>query len=102
MASIDRTAYPRFRGTVAARELVEPFTPTVGEVGWARGRTTADQTFLVLVIGLKCCQRMRCFPGLDEDPDAVAGHLRTALGLPDVVAIRLDLAPGALFPTAPV
>ena len=61
MASIDRTAYPRFRGTVTARELVESFTPTVDEVGWARGKTTADQTFLVLVIWLKCYQRMRYF-----------------------------------------
>ncbi|MFI7014629.1 hypothetical protein [Streptomyces sp. NPDC050164] len=33
MASIDRTAYPRFRETVTAPELVESFTPTVDE-GW--------------------------------------------------------------------
>lgn len=90
MASIDRTAYPRFRGTVTARELVESFTPTVDEVGWARGKTTADQTFLVLVIWLKCYQRMRYFPGLDEVPDAVAGHIRTALGLPDSVAVGVE------------
>lgn len=90
MASIDRTAYPRFRGTVTARELVESFTPTVDEVGWARGKTTTDQTFLVLVIWLKCYQRMRYFPGLDEVPDAVAGHIRTALGLPDSVAVGVE------------
>jgi hypothetical protein len=90
LASIDRTAYPRFRGTVTARELVESFTPTVDEVGWARGKTTADQTFLVLVIWLKCYQRMRYSPGLDEVSDAVAGHIRTALGLPDSVAVGVE------------
>jgi hypothetical protein len=90
LASIDRTAYPRFRETVTARELVESFTPTADEVSWARGKTTADQTFLVLVIWLKCYQRMRYFPGLDEVPDAVAGHIRTALGLPDSVAVGVE------------
>ncbi|WP_322748037.1 MULTISPECIES: Tn3 family transposase [unclassified Frankia] len=51
MASIDRTAYPRFRESVAARELVESFTPTADEAGWARGKTTADQTFVAAMWG---------------------------------------------------
>ena len=32
MASIDRTAYPRFKGVVPVRELNEAFTPTADEV----------------------------------------------------------------------
>jgi hypothetical protein len=39
MASIDRTAYPRFKRVVSSRELAEAFTPTAGEMEWARGRS---------------------------------------------------------------
>ena len=43
MASIDRTAYPRFKRVVSARELAEAFASTPDEAGWARGRTQNDQ-----------------------------------------------------------
>lgn len=43
MASIDRTAYPRFKRVVSARELAEALTPTSGGAGWARERTQSDQ-----------------------------------------------------------
>lgn len=39
MAAIDRTAYPRFKRVVPARELAEAFTPTTAEVEWAREKT---------------------------------------------------------------
>ena len=35
MASIDRTAYPRFKRVVSGRELAESFTPSQVEIGWA-------------------------------------------------------------------
>ncbi|NYH80716.1 hypothetical protein FHR84_004082 [Actinopolyspora biskrensis] len=35
MASIDRTAYPRFKRVVSARELEEAFTPSAEEGAWA-------------------------------------------------------------------
>lgn len=90
MTSIDRTAYPRFHGFVSARELMEEFTPTADETGWARERTSTDQAFLVLVIWLKCYQRLRRFPGVDEVPDAVVGHIRTALKLPDDLVVQVE------------
>jgi hypothetical protein len=39
LASIDRTAYPRFQRVVSGRELAEGFTPTPDEITWARGKT---------------------------------------------------------------
>ncbi len=88
LTSIDRTAYPQFRGIVSVRELVDGFTPTPDEAAWARGKTTADQTFLALLTWLKCYQRMRHFPDLDEVPVVVLDHMRVGLGLPDdVVAV---------------
>jgi len=90
LTSIDRTAYPRFRGIVPARELVEWFTPTPEETAWARGKTTTDQTFLALVTWLRCYQRQRRFPELDEVPAVVVEHIRTGLGLPDDVAAAVE------------
>lgn len=61
MASIDRTAYPRFKRVVSARELAEAFTPTADEVEWARSKTATEQHFLALVVLLKCYQRLGYF-----------------------------------------
>jgi hypothetical protein len=58
VASIERTAYPRFRRMISGRELDEVFTPTQDEVSWARARTTTEQHRLALLVWLKCYQRL--------------------------------------------
>jgi Domain of unknown function (DUF4158) len=63
VASIDRTAYPRFKRVVSSRELAESFTPTAEEITWARGRTQTEGHLLSLVVLLKCYQRLGYFPG---------------------------------------
>ena len=90
MASIDRTAYPRFKRVISARELAESFTPTPGEVEWARGRTQNDQHFLALVVRLKCYQRLGYFPKLAEVPVVVVDHVRGKLELAGNVAAVAD------------
>ncbi|GGQ18699.1 hypothetical protein GCM10010140_56460 [Streptosporangium pseudovulgare] len=60
MASIDRTAYPRFTRAVWARELAEVFTPSVGEVDRARGKTQDDQHLLASLVGISVA--MKKFP----------------------------------------
>lgn len=81
MASIDRTAYPRFKRVVSGRELAESFTPSVEELAWAQTRTQSDQHFLTLLVWLKSYQRLGYFPKLADIPDAVAGHVSLAAGL---------------------
>ena len=88
MTSVDRTAYPRFPLVVSGRELAEAFTPSDGEVGWARGRTQDVQHLLALLVWLKSYQRLGYFPKLAEVPEAVAGHVRGVLGLPDHVGLE--------------
>jgi len=53
LASIDRTAYPRFKRAVSVRELAEAFTPTLDEITWARGRTQHEHHLLALLVRLK-------------------------------------------------
>jgi hypothetical protein len=90
LASIDRTAYPRFKRVISARELAESFTPAPGEVEWARGRTQNDQHFLALVVRLKCYQRLGYFPKLAEVPVMVVDHVRGKLELARDVAAVAD------------
>jgi hypothetical protein len=45
MASIERTAYPRFDRFVSERDL-EDLTPGPAEIEWARERTRSDASFL--------------------------------------------------------
>jgi hypothetical protein len=46
-------AYPRFKRAVPARELHEAFTPTAGEIAWAREQTRTPEHLLALVVLLK-------------------------------------------------
>ena len=42
MASVERTAYPRFRRFMSARELHVFCTPAAEEIAWARENASAD------------------------------------------------------------
>jgi hypothetical protein len=43
VASIDRTAYPRFKRSVSVRELREAYSPSLDELEWARQMTDSDE-----------------------------------------------------------
>lgn len=62
MAAIERTAYPRFRKVVSARELYEAFTPTATETAWAREATRTEANLLVPMVLLKSFQRLATSP----------------------------------------
>ncbi|MCA1678977.1 MAG: DUF4158 domain-containing protein, partial [Actinobacteria bacterium] len=82
MASIERTAYPRFRRVVSARELAG-LTPTEDDVAWARERSRTDEHLLALVVSLTCFGRLGYFPCSEDVPDAVVDHVRRGLELED-------------------
>lgn len=90
MASIERTAYPRFKKVVSARELYEAFTPTPGETAWAREATRTEANLLVLMVLLKSFQRLGYFPKLTEVPPPAVAHVGRRLGLGDDVTVAAD------------
>jgi TnpA family transposase len=90
MASIERTAYPRFKRQVSARELRDVYTASPDEIDWARGLTRSDEHLLALTVLLKCFQRLGYFPRLEDVPRAVVEHVRDGLGLAEEVPISLD------------
>lgn len=82
MASIERTAYPRFRRLVTARELAS-LSPSRDDVVWAREHTRSGGHLLSLVLSLVCFGRLGYFPRPGEVPVAVVEHVRRDLGLPE-------------------
>jgi Tn3 transposase DDE domain/Domain of unknown function (DUF4158) len=85
VASIERTAYPRFRRLVTAPDLAL-MSPAEDEVAWARARARSDQHLLALVLALRCFQRLGYFPRLAEVPEIVVEHIRRGLRLPEGTA----------------
>ncbi|MFC3453356.1 Tn3 family transposase [Amycolatopsis speibonae] len=89
MTAIDRTAYPRFKRVVSSKELAEAFTPSEGEVAWARSkvRSEAPDQVVALLVWLKAHARLGYFPKLDAVPQLVVEHVAAAIGADaDVVA----------------
>jgi len=68
MASIERTAYPRFPRQLPAREVRDAWTPSLAEITWARGLTRSPEHLLFPVVWLTCFQRLGYFPRLEEVP----------------------------------
>lgn len=82
MASIERTAYPRFKKILTGRELNEFYTPSEEEAMFGRSTVRGDVNLLCFVVLLKTFQRFSYFPPLQEIPLSVANHIRGCLGLP--------------------
>jgi len=88
MASVERTAYPRFRRFMSARELHVFYTPVPEEITWARENAGSDEHLLGLVIQLKAFSRLGYLPALNEVPAEVVGHIRRDLRLPETTRPR--------------
>lgn len=86
MTSIERTAYPRFKRLMSAREMHVFFTPKPEEAAWVRERTRSDEHLPALALALKCYQKLGYFPKADEVPEAVVEHVRGALEMAEGAA----------------
>ncbi|WP_242909750.1 DUF4158 domain-containing protein [Actinomadura terrae] len=85
MTAIDRTAYPRLKKGILARELHDSFTPSLEEIAWVREQTRSHEAELVLAVLLKTHQRLAYFPKLEAVPAQVIAHVRGCLDLPEPV-----------------
>ncbi len=57
LASIERTAYPRFKRYFTPKELREIYTPTPAEIAFGLSTTQGQVHFLNLMVLLKAFQR---------------------------------------------
>ena len=90
MASIERTAYPRFRHEPTARELQDLFTATDEEVAFGRSLVRSDEHFFAAIILLKGVQHLGYFPELAEVPASIVNHIRVCLRLPPLLMPAYD------------
>jgi TnpA family transposase len=82
MASIERTAYPRFTSALTAHELEELYCPTEEERAFVSQRADEPAQQLTLLVRLKCHQHLGYVPTVEEIPDPVRIYLCQHLRLP--------------------
>jgi TnpA family transposase len=77
MASIERTAYPRFTPAPSSKDLLTLYTPTEEEVSFAQHATRSPSHQLTALVLLKTFQRLGYFPHLSDVPETIVQHLRS-------------------------
>ena len=82
MASIERTAYPRFQKHLSEEELQAHFDTNEEEEYFILAHATGADQRLTLVTMLKSCQYLRYFPDLDNVPKQIIVFLRRQIDLP--------------------
>lgn len=87
MASIERTAYPRFRRNLTESELNKVYTPTPVEIQWVRSIARGTMSALNITVLMKCFQNLGYFPKSDDVPPVIINHIRDCLHLDDQVMI---------------
>ena len=90
MASIERTAYPRFKLTFSSKELQQVYAPTPQEIAFGFATTQGQIHYFNLMVLLKAFQRLGYFPKLEDIPVAVVNHIRTCLRLPKETVLGYD------------
>jgi Domain of unknown function (DUF4158) len=92
MASIERTAYPRFKRSPTPQHLHALYTPTDEELTFARKISRSLTHQLSLLVLLKSFQQLGYFPKLSDVPAAVVGHIRSCLSLLPAIEPEYDEA----------
>lgn len=87
MASIDRTAYPRFNRRLSADELEAQYGPTDEDIALTRRECIGDSSRLTFLAMLKTRQRLGYFPLLGDVPGPLVAFLVDAMGLPTGTAL---------------
>lgn len=96
MASIERTAYPRFPRVLTLKDIQASFTPRQDEIEWASRFARTPSSRLALLVQLKCFQFLRYFPSTDVIPSEVVEHISASLGMLPTQAIAYA-GPTALY-----
>jgi hypothetical protein len=78
MASIDRTAYPRFRGPLTDADLEAAFNLSEDDEAFVRRHARGEGGRLSMALSLKTRQFLGYFPALDKVPDQIRRHIATS------------------------
>ncbi|MEG0672316.1 Tn3 family transposase [Clostridium sp.] len=81
MATIERTAYPRFKRNISAKELIEIYIPSHEEIEVAHKTAKGELQVLNYILLLKSFQRLGYFPRIDEIPIEIVKYLSLQLNI---------------------
>lgn len=87
MASIERTAYPRFPSVLANSDIQSRFTPSPDEIKWVAGLTRGQDTQLCALVLLKCFEQLHYFPDPESIPAAIIQHIAAVRGFEPATTI---------------
>ena len=90
MASIERTAYPRFKPSLTANELHTLYCPTDDERALIATHARGEAQQLTLLTLLKCQQHLGYLPALAEVPEQIRVYLCQQLHLLPLLSIHVD------------
>lgn len=88
MASIDRTAYPRFPRTITLKNLHTSFTPSGDEINWIKRKARGADSTIALGTLLKCFQHLHYFPDISTIPTEIVEHVSVSLGKTPAQAVN--------------
>lgn len=97
MASVERTAYPRFPRTITLKDLQASFTPTAEELHWAQGFARSADRRLALLVQLKCFQHLHHFVDVGAIPAEIVRHVSGCLSMPAQDAVTYPDAHRSLY-----
>jgi hypothetical protein len=80
VATIERTAYPRFKQSLTQDELEEFYTPTEAEVVFVSQAASGKPQQLALTILLKSFQKLGYLPRLSRVPEQIQTHIAQTMG----------------------
>jgi len=90
MASIERTAYPRFKPSLTANELQTLYCPTDDERAFIATHARGEAQQLTLLTLLKCQQHLGYLPALAEVPAHIRTYLCQQLHLLPLMDVHAD------------
>lgn len=79
MATIERTAYPRFKKNINVKELVKIYAPNHEEIQLAYQSAKGEIQILNFILMLKSFQRLGYFPKLEEIPKEIVKFISSQL-----------------------
>lgn len=91
MASIERTAYPRLKQNLTKSELRDFYMPNSEEIEFVRQTARKEDTQLHLLVHLKLFGQLGYFPNIEDVPESLINHLRSALQLsPKIIPVVIQ------------
>lgn len=82
MASIERTAYPRFKRSLTKKELQRIYTLTLEETQFIHSIARGPENLLAAAVLLKSFQKLGYLPKAHNIPKGIIEHIRNSLNLP--------------------